>query len=67
MKIINFVLAAYLATTSVSVIAYGGRTDKQACHDDKKAGLGHCHYSLWPLARRFAWNLSNLIRGYRAT
>lgn len=43
MKIITLVLAAILAATSVSAIAHGGRTDKQGCHNDKKAGTRHCH------------------------
>lgn len=43
MKIITLVLAAVLAATSVSAMAHGGRTDKQGCHNDKKAGTRHCH------------------------
>lgn len=43
MKILTFVLVAVLATTSFSAIAHGGRTDKQGCHNDKKAGTRHCH------------------------
>lgn len=43
MKIIPLFLAAVLAATSVSVIAHGGRTDSQGCHNDKKAGTRHCH------------------------
>lgn len=43
MKVIILVLTVVLSTTSVSAIAHGGRTDKQGCHNDKKAGTRHCH------------------------
>ncbi|WP_354381313.1 YHYH domain-containing protein [Pseudomonas versuta] len=37
------ILAAALVITSVSAIAHGVRTNKQGCHNDKKAGTRHCH------------------------
>ncbi|WP_248920482.1 YHYH domain-containing protein [Pseudomonas entomophila] len=43
MKFTSIILAAILAATSLSAIAHGGRTDKQGCHYDKKAGSRHCH------------------------
>ncbi|GFM82421.1 hypothetical protein PSCICN_31130 [Pseudomonas cichorii] len=43
MKFTTLLLAAILAATSFSAIAHGGRTDKQGCHNDKKAGTRHCH------------------------
>jgi hypothetical protein len=43
MKIITLALVAVLVATSVSAFAHGGRTDKQGCHNDKKAGTRHCH------------------------
>lgn len=43
MKITSLILAAILAATSLSAVAHGGRTDKQGCHYDKKAGARHCH------------------------
>ncbi|WP_122317747.1 YHYH domain-containing protein [Pseudomonas cichorii] len=43
MKFTTLLLAAFLAVTSLSAIAHGGRTDKQGCHNDKKTGTRHCH------------------------
>lgn len=43
MKIICLLFAAVLALTSVTASAHGGRTDKEGCHNDRKAGTRHCH------------------------
>lgn len=43
MKKLNAVLLVFLAIVSGLAYAHSGRTDKNGCHHDRKAGTYHCH------------------------
>lgn len=36
-------LSATQGLTEVGAVAHSGRTDKNGCHMDRKAGTRHCH------------------------
>ena len=40
----KFILLAFITfiTTSIA-LAHSGRTNKEGCHNDRKAGTYHCH------------------------
>lgn len=42
-KIAALIISGIILATSVSAFAHGGRTDKNGCHMDRKAGTRHCH------------------------
>lgn len=44
-KIVLAFFAALLLSSAVIdvALAHGGRTDKNGCHMDRKAGTRHCH------------------------
>ena len=37
------ILLALIASFATTVFSHGGRTDKNGCHNETKAGTRHCH------------------------
>jgi len=42
-KIAAIIISGIILATSVSAFAHSGGTDKNGCHNDRKAGTRHCH------------------------